>query len=366
MLNIKNRGQVLVLFAVALIVLFGFAALAIDVAYWYHTRNQLQGAADAAALAGVAKLSETDPFDISKTMVARQEAQNYAAKNKAAGDQVLVSSDGSNSLSSANDITIGFWNMTGYIRGGTPFNAVEVRARRTKASSPLGLSPGGPVGTFFGSMFGLNEVNISARAIAARPPIPSTSLSICIKSCPPEGTTLAPYTTLYFKEMGPNPPPPDQGVAWTEFNSTKSTNFGPDSLIAQYLRGEKFPPDVCCTSVTTNNSAPAQIMDILSDTFDKNKINPSDPSYGTVPYWEVITPVFGNTTGVCGSGAPMGENACPPGAQPDEPFDISRYAVIRVTKVVGNPKPGIHISNYMKCIPCPATELLGKHFRLVK
>src|SRR5260221_14560547 len=49
----ENRsGQALVLVAIALVALIGFAALAIDVGHAYAQRRQLQNAADAAALAG--------------------------------------------------------------------------------------------------------------------------------------------------------------------------------------------------------------------------------------------------------------------------------------------------------------------------
>ena len=47
-----QRGVVAVLFALCLIVLLGVAALAIDVARINLTKVELQGAADAAALAG--------------------------------------------------------------------------------------------------------------------------------------------------------------------------------------------------------------------------------------------------------------------------------------------------------------------------
>lgn len=183
MLNIKNknRGQVLVIFAAALIALLGFAALAIDVAYWYHTRNQLQGAADAAALAGAAKLT-TDESNREQPG-ARSEAVLFAAKNVAAKNSVVVLSDGTNALSAGNDITVGYWDDTThtYTPNQTPVNAVQVRPRRTNASSPFGASPasgGGPVTTFFGTIVGLSEVNVSTTAIAARFAAPALPIAV--------------------------------------------------------------------------------------------------------------------------------------------------------------------------------------------
>ncbi len=366
--NNKNKGQVLVLVALSMIVIIGFAALAIDVAYFYHTKHQLQGAADAAALAGAAGLDGTNS---TTQTAARAAAVLYAFKNKAAGKLVELSSveDGSeNTLTANNDIVVGYWDGSDTVTptGNQIANAVKVRARRTNEDSPLGISPGTAVTTFFGRIFGVSEVNISVTAIAERPPRPSTSLSVCIKSCPASGT-FPPYTTLYFNEMGPNPPPPEQGVAWTEFSQSKSTNFGPNSQIAKYLRGEEIPPDVCCKEITTNNAAPGQIMSVLEEEFNKRAFLNSTTNRRE---WEVISPVFDNPTSSsglpgCGPIPTSPGEPCPPGSQPDEPFPVARYAIMKITDVGGPPRPQIHI-NYIRCIPCPATELLGRRLRLVK
>ena len=48
----SERGQMLILFVLALGVLMGFTAMTIDVGLIYVQRRKLQNAADAAALAG--------------------------------------------------------------------------------------------------------------------------------------------------------------------------------------------------------------------------------------------------------------------------------------------------------------------------
>jgi uncharacterized membrane protein len=53
-----HRGQVLVLVAIALFALLGFAALAVDVGYMYTVRHELQRCADAGALAGASFFKE--------------------------------------------------------------------------------------------------------------------------------------------------------------------------------------------------------------------------------------------------------------------------------------------------------------------
>ena len=54
----EERGQVIVLVVVMLVVLLGFAALVIDVGYAYYAHRQLQASADAAALAGAQELPD--------------------------------------------------------------------------------------------------------------------------------------------------------------------------------------------------------------------------------------------------------------------------------------------------------------------
>lgn len=175
----KNKGQVLVLVALSLVVFIGFAALAIDVAYFYHTRHQLQGAADAAALAGAAELSAPcDTVQIS----ARAAAWRFACKNQAAGQKVYLATnipsgcddsltgvDLNNSNSISGDIVLGHWTGSIVDPNGTPVDAVQVTARRTGAFDGMPK-----VSTFFGKIFGVDAVNISATAVAAKnvsPPI---------------------------------------------------------------------------------------------------------------------------------------------------------------------------------------------------
>jgi len=160
--NNKNKGQVLVLVALSLVVFMGFAALVIDVAYFYHTRHQLQGAADAAALAGAANL---DGSNLTTQLLARQEAFKYAGLNTASGSSVVLSpvAQNNNALSHDNDITVVNWDDTlspRYDTGRTPINAVQVRTRRTSDSPGLGVV------RFFGKIFRSDTQDVWAEATA--------------------------------------------------------------------------------------------------------------------------------------------------------------------------------------------------------
>jgi len=53
----NHKGAVLIIFAILLIVLIGFVALAVDVGRWYTVRSELSKAVDAASLAGAKNIS---------------------------------------------------------------------------------------------------------------------------------------------------------------------------------------------------------------------------------------------------------------------------------------------------------------------
>jgi hypothetical protein len=70
----SERGQALVLAALSMVVVLGFAAMAIDVGYWYSQKREVQKAVDAAALAGAQELP--DDYVMAETV-----ARDYLARN---------------------------------------------------------------------------------------------------------------------------------------------------------------------------------------------------------------------------------------------------------------------------------------------
>jgi Flp pilus assembly protein TadG len=70
----RESGQTLLLFVLALSVLLGFVAMAIDVGLFYEDRRHLQNTADAAALAGAAELPKNPAL-------ALQKASEWATNN---------------------------------------------------------------------------------------------------------------------------------------------------------------------------------------------------------------------------------------------------------------------------------------------
>ncbi|WP_206678794.1 TadG family pilus assembly protein, partial [Alienimonas chondri] len=108
--------MILPLAAVLLVLVFAFLAFSIDVGYMSMTRGELQNAADAAALAGVAELPDGRG-------AAKREARRVAAENEANNRAVSVP---------GGDVTLGFWDIEdrSFDASAITPNAVKVVTRR--------------------------------------------------------------------------------------------------------------------------------------------------------------------------------------------------------------------------------------------
>lgn len=142
-MNVVNKrpacrtGAVAVLVAFLLVVILGMVAFAVDIGYITLVRNRLQVAADAAAMAGAAKIgNQTDAIAAAKAA---------AHANIAGGPGDLVTLNDS-------DITFGYWNMnsSSFTPGGSPTNGCQVVAKRPNL--PL----------FFAPVLGVKTVNVQA------------------------------------------------------------------------------------------------------------------------------------------------------------------------------------------------------------
>jgi Flp pilus assembly protein TadG len=126
-------GQVAVLFAVFLAVLAGAAAMATDVGSWYRADRAAQATADAAALAGAQGLHLS-------TADAAALAEQYAEKN------------------GGGDVTITF-------------------ATRVVPNDLITVSVSRPAPGYFSKVFGIEEVQVEARA-TARAGVPATARGV--------------------------------------------------------------------------------------------------------------------------------------------------------------------------------------------
>lgn len=152
----RQRGSVALFFLLFLIPLLMFGALAIDVAWVVVVGNQLQNAADAAALAGARVLtSSATTLNWSQAAAAANQA---VVLNGAAGAQL-----------STGTVTAGYWNLTR-----TPYGmqattitpgtydvpAVQVTVSRTAKVN------GGNIPLLLGGLLGISSTPGSATAVA--------------------------------------------------------------------------------------------------------------------------------------------------------------------------------------------------------
>lgn len=161
----NHHGAVIALVAIVLFVLLGVAAFAIDFGYRHVVRNELQNAADSAALAATRELGTIYQgllYEEQQTYVCNPAdivpiAQEAALENYAGNiSNLSINSD---------DVVIGEWDFSA--SAGDPLtatlnqpNAVRVTARRDGSAN-------GPISTFFARIFNVDTMGITARATAA-------------------------------------------------------------------------------------------------------------------------------------------------------------------------------------------------------
>jgi hypothetical protein len=158
----NSRGATLVLVAILMAMLIGFAALAIDIGYVATTRNELQNISDAAAIAAAGKLGEiymendgsynhdTD-YESIETI-----AQEVGLLNQAAGLSIVIA---------GSDIEIGSWNADPGASPRFTSNTVDPDAVRVTVGRTDDLN--GNIATFFARVFGDDSVAVMTDAVAA-------------------------------------------------------------------------------------------------------------------------------------------------------------------------------------------------------
>lgn len=236
----QHRGAVTVLVASTLAILLGFGALAVDVGYLFVVRNELQNAADAAALAGAGYLYPGPPTPDWELAVAK--ATTAVSLNKS-----------SNVTLADSLVTYGYWDMTG-INGLQPYTktpgADDLAAVKVTINRDSGQN-GGAVSLFFARIFGTLTAPVVASAVAVVSPgtmKPGALFPVAIFTClydefwdsttnlPKLATSTAPLAPggpaqivgkPYIFHIGSSyhtPPCPASGGAgqWTSFKNDKN------------------------------------------------------------------------------------------------------------------------------------------------
>jgi Putative Flp pilus-assembly TadE/G-like len=125
---VEERGQTLPLACIFFVVLLGLSGLVVDLGDGYFQRRQTQNVADAAALAA----AEAIPSGTSTAA-----AQAYAAKNDQAGDQVSVTSNGTDSVT----VTV-TRNVPTYLLGILGKSSITVTSQATATVEAIGQVQG--------------------------------------------------------------------------------------------------------------------------------------------------------------------------------------------------------------------------------
>lgn len=152
-----RRGWVAVFIAIVLTAVFAIVGVALDTAWTQATTQQLHAAADAAALAGAQQVmadSQNNQF-----AATRQLAVDTAVANTAGGVALVIDPNPANDP--AGDVVVGIWDSQAktFTPDTVAPDAVQVTTRRASSQN-------GPLGLFFGGMFGTASVQVSRSAIA--------------------------------------------------------------------------------------------------------------------------------------------------------------------------------------------------------
>jgi Flp pilus assembly protein TadG len=154
----KPEGAVSIIFSILLLILFGFAALAVDLGYMAVAKSELQNSADAGARAGALRMYVNGSGP--NWAGAQQRAEELAELNPSTGNPVVLLSPPE----------VGYWNLdtrgqtiqspTGFTPTAKDLPAVKVTASRT------GAGDGGPISTLFARTLEIDTAPVSATAIA--------------------------------------------------------------------------------------------------------------------------------------------------------------------------------------------------------
>ncbi len=167
----RQRGAAAVMFIVMAIMLLGMGGFAIDMSRAFVMRNELQNAADAAALAGAGALYRESY--VPDWADARTAAQTAVVRNKSENKDLALGL-----------VEVGWWNLDAVINPVSPSLPVvlgEIPAPTPTASygamvkvtvTKGGGANGGPMAMTLGRLLGVSDIPVSATAYAAvaKPP----------------------------------------------------------------------------------------------------------------------------------------------------------------------------------------------------
>ncbi len=162
-----QRGTVIVVVVLFLLVLIGFAAFAVDVGYMMVRRNELQNLADTAALAAAGELGAAYETMSYSDAIAYVPASGPLLEK---AQQVVTATAISGITIGSADFRLGTWNFSTHTF--TPAaiapSAVNVTVRKDNVAN-------GPFSTLLAGVLGIGTFNVSATATASLSSLLSTN-----------------------------------------------------------------------------------------------------------------------------------------------------------------------------------------------
>lgn len=275
-----ESGAVLVLVTIALVALVGFAAWSTETSRAWQTKNQLQAAADSAALAGAGSLLSADFLTVDEGG-ARTAAITFGAEHIALGTMLTVA---------ATDVEVGRWDYALQTFTALPGNtdpnvmrAVRVVTRRDNVLN-------GPVATVLGQALGVTSIPVNTDAVAewgfagsGGPGV--VDLPIAIDCCAVAGNTPGAECTLDYCETVTNTVPnpcllsdgvtttscleffstPEQNACWTEFDGSSPSVSVPG--MTDIVEGGN-PDDIGDEPIYIDNGTKTPVVQDIKDRFD--------------------------------------------------------------------------------------------------
>jgi len=273
-------GAILVFVTIALTALVGFAALSTETGRAWQTKNQLQEAADSAALAGAGSLLSSD-FTMVDEAGARTAAIAYGSQNWA-GDQALTVG--------ASDVQVGSWDMALQTFTPLPGNTDPDVVRAVRVITRRDGVLNGPINTIFGQALGLNSIPVNTDAVAewgfaggGGPGV--ADLPIAIDCCAVAGNSPGQECSLDYCEVVTNTVPnpcllsngettscleffstPEQNACWTAFDPDHPSVSVPDMTdIVQ----NGNPDDIGDDPIYIDNGTKTPVVQDIKDRFDQ-------------------------------------------------------------------------------------------------
>ena len=239
----KQKGAIAIAAIGGMVLSVAFIALALDVGRLVVIKNELQNAADAAALAGAAQLSSfTNPAwksacDKAAASISlnKTEGQSFSSGVVKSGPWNVIS-PGSSTLTVANCTNNGTPTLSTPFSGSLP--AISVTLSRDPSQTP------GAIVSVFSKIFGIDSFTLAATSVAGvsyPTSIPgSITAPFAIASCLHNAMQSASAGTI-VKIYSVQDNPTDCNIGqWTTFNFTPSN----PSTVRELINGTKTPQSI--------------------------------------------------------------------------------------------------------------------------